>query len=312
MSLTEADVAWCYREFLNRPPESEEIVEQFVASCENWRMLVRNFLFSQEFLERMANVSLTSNPAALSNVNYLSEQVISYAQNGEDVLLNRAFQGKSNGSFIDVGAGHPLYDNVTFWQRRKGWRGVNIEPNPFFYMELQKLRPDDVNLNVGLADRDAVLTFYQVEQNEHGHGWGLSSFDPRAEQTASQLGFKVNQMPARVTTLDQIVEERFPKGVDLIKISAEGYEQAIVLFTDWRRTKAQVICIRALEPNSAVPAWPKWEVALMKAGYRCAAFDGINRYYCRAEDAATLTQLSAPVCCNDRYRRATGKDYEVS
>ena len=33
--------------------------------------------------------------------------IISYAQNGEDILLNRAFR-KKNGFYIDVGAGKPV------------------------------------------------------------------------------------------------------------------------------------------------------------------------------------------------------------
>ena len=35
--------------------------------------------------------------------------IITYAQNFEDILLNRVFKGKKEGFYIDAGAAHPAY-----------------------------------------------------------------------------------------------------------------------------------------------------------------------------------------------------------
>ena len=34
----------------------------------------------------------------------------------------------ADGFYIDVGAGHPIADNVTFWLYERGWHGIAVEP----------------------------------------------------------------------------------------------------------------------------------------------------------------------------------------
>lgn len=38
---------------------------------------------------------------------------VSYAQNFEDVILNRIFKNIKEGFYVDIGAADPLYDSVT-------------------------------------------------------------------------------------------------------------------------------------------------------------------------------------------------------
>jgi hypothetical protein len=52
----------------------------------------------------------------------------SYAQNHEDVLLERCFRNQVEGFYIDVGAWDPVIDSVTQWFYLRGWRGINVEP----------------------------------------------------------------------------------------------------------------------------------------------------------------------------------------
>src|SRR5215471_11445522 len=53
---------------------------------------------------------------------------LSYTQNLEDYHLSLAFAGQKAGTYIDVGAGHPIADNVSFWFYERGWQGIVIEP----------------------------------------------------------------------------------------------------------------------------------------------------------------------------------------
>ncbi|MEZ5854303.1 MAG: hypothetical protein R3D67_05960 [Hyphomicrobiaceae bacterium] len=105
-------------------------------------------------------------------VRYVAEEVITSAQNLEDVLLFRVFGGKHTGAYVDVGAGDPNWDSVTFWFYRCGWRGLNIEANPLFVPTYALFRPDDINLQVGVAQRASAMNFYKVIQNAAGHGGG--------------------------------------------------------------------------------------------------------------------------------------------
>ena len=53
---------------------------------------------------------------------------LSYAQNLEDYHLSLAFAGQKEGFYVDIGGGHPVADNVSFWFYERGWCGVVVEP----------------------------------------------------------------------------------------------------------------------------------------------------------------------------------------
>ncbi|HUL14873.1 MAG TPA: FkbM family methyltransferase [Terriglobales bacterium] len=72
--------------------------------------------------------------------------MISYAQNLEDVMLQRCFASQPEGFYVDVGAMHPLLDSVTCSFYERGWSGIYIKPHPNFHALLQRFRPRDVNL----------------------------------------------------------------------------------------------------------------------------------------------------------------------
>ena len=55
---------------------------------------------------------------------------LSYAQRFEDFHLWRCFGDIPNGFYVDIGGGHPVYDNVSFAFYLAGWRGIVAEPNP--------------------------------------------------------------------------------------------------------------------------------------------------------------------------------------
>ena len=76
-----------------------------------------------------------------------------YSQFGEDVVL-RVLVGdlKKPGFYVDVGAYHPKHLSNTYYFYKKGWRGINIDPNPKSIKLFNLLRPSDINLNVAIAD----------------------------------------------------------------------------------------------------------------------------------------------------------------
>ena len=88
--------------------------------------------------------------------------MISYAQNREDVLLERVFADVENGFYIDVGAADPVLQSVTKHFYDRGWRGINVEPLPACFHRLQVTRPRDINLNMGLSACRGEMTFYEL------------------------------------------------------------------------------------------------------------------------------------------------------
>ena len=77
---------------------------------------------------------------------------ISYAQNFEDIMLWRALGAQTPGTYIDIGALSPDFDSVTRAFYERGWHGLNVEPNPLFFAEIERARPRNINLQAAISD----------------------------------------------------------------------------------------------------------------------------------------------------------------
>jgi len=82
--------------------------------------------------------------------------MISYAQNFEDVILERIFKDKESGFYVDIGACHPVYDSVTYHFYLKGWSGINVEPQPGLFPSLRRYGSEtQISRFVLAPERDA-------------------------------------------------------------------------------------------------------------------------------------------------------------
>lgn len=217
--------------------------------------------------------------------------MISYAQNREDVLLDRLFPGPEPGFYIDVGANDPVQHSVTKHFYDRGWRGINVEPHPACFERLCRERPRDVNLNVGLSDRVATLTFFEARD---ASGW--STFSTAQAANLRKQGMALREHPIPVMTLAALCEEYVEpsRSIDFLKVDAESFEREVLLGADWRRWRPRAVLV---EENGS----ETWEVILLGADYLLAAIDGVNRYYLRMEDRDLLPRLAKPANVTDAF-----------
>jgi FkbM family methyltransferase len=225
--------------------------------------------------------------------------VVSYAQRFEDLYLMRCFGGRSDGFYIDIGSGHPVYDNTSFAFYLKGWHGVTVEPNPWLARLTRAVRPRDRHIEALVGATIGEATFYLV--NEYH---GLSTMIERHAQSAQrQFGKASAPVTVPVTTLKDICEQHAPAAFDFLKVDVEGAEQDVLLHGDWRRCRPRVIIVEALAPYTLAPAWNGWEPFLVEHDYRYVWFDSLNRYYV-AEEAGDLVYCfeDAPASFDDVFQ----------
>ena len=92
---------------------------------------------------------------------------LSYTQNLEDYHLSLAFAGQTTGKYIDIGAGHPIADNVSFWFYERGWQGIVVEPQSELAALYERLRPRDITVR-GLVGRECGEIDFHVVDRLHG------------------------------------------------------------------------------------------------------------------------------------------------
>jgi FkbM family methyltransferase len=222
-------------------------------------------------------------------VDALPHLLHSYAQNYEDVILARVFPGKT-GFYIDAGANHPEYHSVTKHFYDKGWSGVNIEPHLGFHRALCEQRPRDVNLCVGVSDREAIVEFHEVAS-----GLGINSLT--THYTDWNAGHVVQSRPVQITTLAKICETYAgDRPIDFFKIDVEGVEREACEGGDWVKYRPRVVVIELNDPLGLA----EWDAWFLARDYHFAYFDAINRFYVRAEDKALIPILAMPYNWCDR------------
>ena len=216
---------------------------------------------------------------------------ISYAQNGEDVLLNRVFADVANGFYVDIGAYEPVKGSVTKAFSDRGWTGINIEPGEVFH-RLAAARPRDVNLHIAVLDRGGTVTFV-----EHAIDAGQSHVVRGPELPIDGVAHEVP-----CDTLAAILTAHAPeRTIDFLKIDAEGAEAAIIRSTNWRAIRPTVLVIEATYPWSNQLANADWEPVLLAHGYKRVWFDGINCFYVPTEREDLPRHFVLPINVIDHW-----------
>ncbi|MDQ1483995.1 MAG: hypothetical protein QOF35_2071, partial [Actinomycetota bacterium] len=218
---------------------------------------------------------------------------ISYAQHGEDVILWRALGDRERVFYIDVGAFDPTYDSVTRALYERGWRGINIEPQPEMIEAFERQRPEDTNVSLAIGDHDgkAFLTCPRVA------GWATT-----LEPAVSGLNAPTDRtLEVPMRRLDTLLPELGVEQVDILKIDVEGAEPAVIRGLLGSRVRPLVCVVEGVAPGVGHAAGDEAVAMLVDAGYIHCLFDGLNHYL--TTDPALQQALSVPANPVDGHTR---------
>jgi FkbM family methyltransferase len=213
---------------------------------------------------------------------------LSYAQNLEDYHLDLVFGDRPTGTYVDVGGGHPVADNVSFWFYLKGWRGLVVEPQQSLAAIYAGVRPRDHTVSCLAGRADGEAEFHIIDKLH-----GFSTMVREHAAGAGQFGASYTTARKIVRTLTGLCAEAQLTDVDFLKIDVEGAEAEVIAGMDFVRWRPRVVVVEAVQPGSMAEAWGAWEPALIAAGYRFAFFDRLNRFYV-ADEAAELASRFPP------------------
>jgi FkbM family methyltransferase len=214
---------------------------------------------------------------------------LSYAQRFEDFHLWRCFDGEPPGFYVDIGGGHPVFDNVTFAFYLAGWRGLVVEPNPALAALTRAVRPRD-DLFEGLCGAASGTATLYLQREFHGLSTTVAEHARAAE---SEVGRSAEAVTLPMATLAELCAQHAPAQFSFLKVDVEGAEADVLRGADFTRFRPRLIVVEAIKPLSLAPAWDEWEPLLARHGYAYVWDDELNRYYVAAEASALAERLMA-------------------
>lgn len=169
----------------------------------------------------------------------------SYSQEGEDMILNRIFEFRNSGFYIDVGAHHPMRFSNTYFFYRKGWRGINIDAMPGSMNKFKRYRHEDTNLELAISNQNKELTYYMFNDP------ALNGFDEKItsdREKNHQQYFVVGKKQIKTISLSEVIERYVPANqeIDFLSIDVEGLDLEVLQSNDWNRCKPKVILTEVL------------------------------------------------------------------
>ena len=236
------------------------------------------------------------------------EAFVSYAQNGEDVVLWRALQGVTDGCYIEVGANDPTEFSVSRAFYDRGWSGLCIEPLPTLVDAFRAARPRDTVVQAAVLDTDQpTVVLHAVD------GTGLSTTVDAIGSAHAGGGWQVHDIEVPAARLERLWEEHVHRDVHFLLIDTEGAEASVLASVDLKRWRPWVLVVEATAPNSAAQTHQAWEPDVLAAGYELCLFDGLSRFYVATERAEQLRErLSYPACPQDRFVDIRFRELELA
>jgi len=230
---------------------------------------------------------------------------VSYAQNFEDVMLWRALKQVKNGFYIDVGANDPNVDSVTRAFYERGWHGINIEPLISHHRDLERERPNDINLCCAAGAQNGELELWECDIR----GWATASntvVEQHKKEGHEGIFHKVPVVP-----LSDICAKYVTNEIHFLKIDVEGFEKSVIEGMDFSLFRPWVVVVEATQPNSTEEVYEEWDNTLLAADYVFAYADGLNRFYVSREHSEILTSLRYPPNVFDEFIRSEQLNSEL-
>lgn len=195
-----------------------------------------------------------------------------YGQLEEDKYILKYFP-EANGTYVDVGAGHPIRGSNSFYFYEKGWRGLTIDPIKKNVVLHRVLRRHDSQLQSLIGVSNEREYFYHFEPYEYS-----TSDDSIALETLSKPGVRLlAKEKLKITRLSSLNLVSKPVEPSFLSIDVEGKDFEVLKSINWNDFLPRLICVESWSDNNLETS--KIQNYLEKKGYEFQQSVGLSHIF---------------------------------
>jgi len=169
---------------------------------------------------------------------------------------------KRGGYFVEFGAASGVeLSNTWLLERKFGWTGILVEPNPVFFDSLRANRSCDISTRCVYARTGETLEFLSTAEPEYSRLLDVSADD--VHEAARQS--KASTLSVETISLnDLLASHHAPRTIDFLSVDTEGSEFVILSEFDFDRWDVRTIAVE----HNHTPARQQLRDLLAGRGYR--------------------------------------------
>ena len=203
----------------------------------------------------------------------------SYGHQGEDAVLQGMLKWVKRGTYVDVGAYHPVLYSNTYAFYKEGWRGIVIDPNSDMKPLYALMRPRDTFVHTAVGERPEEKEYYMFDDGAY------NSFDSvRAHSWKESRGLPIKKTRmVSFKPLAQILKEQGITHIDFLNVDVEGLDLEVLKTHDWS-VPTRVIAVEDETFNPDAPRENAIYAYLHDKGYVLAGLVGLTLLFSKHKE----------------------------
>jgi FkbM family methyltransferase len=133
---------------------------------------------------------------------------------------------------------------INYFKDKKNWRGINIDVSKFSIDLFNFLRPEDINVNVAISNKNSkIKVYYQKE---------LSQLTTTVKDHADKFfQGNIKEKIIESKTLNSLLDDTKYKNkkIDFLNIDVEGADLDVLNSLNFEIYRPELICIEIIEKN---------------------------------------------------------------
>jgi FkbM family methyltransferase len=165
----------------------------------------------------------------------------------DEYLDKEIFKHKEKGYFVEIGAAEGVqFSNTYFFEKKRGWRGVCIEPRKRAFDQLVKNRTC-ICENVAINGNSGNSKFLEIDGDEAMLSGLVDTYDPRhlerIKKEVKDFEKNVKKVTVPTITFDDLLKKQEVFNIDYLSIDTEGGELDILKSIPFGKYTINVISV---------------------------------------------------------------------